>query len=587
MSALLEVPTFYVIYQPIRSNHFFMSIFDIVKNVFSNDSSNKTKEEAPKEQEIINPVQLFADALNSFPIEYKVSKMDEKDGSTFEYEYQGGHFVTYVYNNSRFLHIIFPGIASDDLEYGPVYTETCNSLNGFLHPVKFVTGMSENTVHLDIISTIPLPSLLSNNYKDFLQSIFAEIFRSSRRAVDKLKEQMQDAEAEEESEDEYAKLCDYRKTQLLREKELSHDTQNPFKRGRCTVEPYVTLESYLKELFDIYIDSVAMLEIIGDDVQRIENVDEIKKKLILSPVVDYAEDGRVEVSRMVATILVYLKSDEDDNSYGNILTIHLRVESETKDVVLVRASSVLPPQGETAKHAVESEMQAHTLLLGVDTRTSKEKIDEFVFMQADAEDKVMSGKENELTDAQRAIFFSENSVIGYELYWANKYLDAKRSLDALSYLRHAYEMMEQSRHMDKGENESWLFFHVAFLIGYCYLDLNNPELAYFYIDVSRRGLDRVVDHEEYINCLVNRGDFRSLSLLNDVIQQYEDKKDQFEGNERMIAHYHFLQRRRSYVLIEMGEYAKAESILKKLLDVEDSKEFALNELAVIQKRKRE
>ena len=76
---------------------------------------------------------------------------------------------------------------------------------------------------------------------------------------------------------------------------------------------------------------------------------------------NYSEDGKVEVSRMTATILVYLKSDEGDNSFGNILTIHLRVESETKDVVLVRASSLLPPQGETAKHSVESEMQAHTL----------------------------------------------------------------------------------------------------------------------------------------------------------------------------------------------------------------------------------
>jgi len=263
------------------------------------------------------------------------------------------------------------------------------------------------------------------------------------------------------------------------------------------------------------------------------------------------------------------------------------VESKTKDVVLVRVSSILPPQGETAKHSVESEMQAHTLLLGVDTRTSKEKIDEFVFMQADAEDKVMSGKEDELTEAQRAIFFSENSVIAYELYWASKYCDAKRTLDALSYFRHAYELMEQSRHMDKGEKERWLFYHVAFLIGYCYLDLNNPEMAYFYLDVSRVGLDRIIDHEEYINCFVNRGDFRTLSLLDNVIQKFEENKSQFEGNERMIAHYHFLQRRRSYVLIDMGEYGKAESILKKLLDVEDSKEFALNELAVIQRRKRE
>ena len=350
-----------------------MSIFDKVKSVFSSDSGDKTNDNS-KEQKNLTSVQIFANILDSFPIEYKTEKMDEKDGSIFEYEYQGGHFVTYVYNGVPFSHIIFPGIASDNLEYASLYAEVCNKLNGYLHPVKFIAGTTDDSVHLDIISTVPLFTTLPD-YKEFLQSIFAEIFRSSRHGVDKLKEYMNEAEIDEQSDDEYAKLCNYRKTQLLREKELSHDTQNPFKRGKYTVEPYVTLESYLKEIYDIYLDSVAMLEIIGDDVQRIENIDEIKKKLILSPVVDYSEDGKVEVSRMTATILVYLKSDEGDNSFGNILTIHLRVESETKDVVLVRASSLLPPQGETAKHSVESEMQAHTLLLGVDTRTSKEKID--------------------------------------------------------------------------------------------------------------------------------------------------------------------------------------------------------------------
>lgn len=563
-----------------------MSFFDNIKNAFSKDENNKTNTKS-EEQESLTSVQIFAGILDSLSIVFTETKMTDKDGSTFEFEYQGGNFATYVYNNSRFSHIVFPGIATDNVEYEDTYADLCNRLNGFLHPVKFVSAVSDGIVHLDIISTIPIAKVLPD-YKEYVQSVFAEIFRSSRHACDKLKELKAELETEDTaSDDEYSQLCDYRKTQLLREKELSHDTQNPFKRGRSTVEPYVTLESYLKEVFDIYLDSVAMLDIVGDDVHRIEDVAEIKKKLILSPVVNYSDDGKVEVSRMSANILVYLKSDEDDNSYGNILTIHLRVESETKDVVLVRTTAMLPPQGETAKHSVESEMRAHSMLLGVDVRTSKEKIDEFVFMQADAEDKVMSGKEEELSDAQRAIFFSPNTVIGYELYWANKYCDAKRTLDALSYFKHAYMLMEQSRHMDKGDNESWLFFHVAFLIGYCYIDLDNPEMAYFYLDVSRRGLDRVVDHEQYINCLVNRNDFRALSLLNDVIQQFEEKKEQFEGNERMIAHYHFLQRRRSYILIEMGEYGKAESILKKLLDVDDSKDFALNELSLIQKRKRE
>ena len=163
-----------------------MSIFDKVKSVFSSDSGDKTNDNS-KEQENLTSVQIFANILDSFPIEYKTEKMDEKDGSIFEYEYQGGHFVTYVYNGVPFSHIIFPGIASDNLEYASLYAEVCNKLNGYLHPVKFIAGTTDDSVHLDIISTVPLFTTLPD-YKEFLQSIFAEIFRSSRHGVDKLKE---------------------------------------------------------------------------------------------------------------------------------------------------------------------------------------------------------------------------------------------------------------------------------------------------------------------------------------------------------------------------------------------------------------
>ena len=59
-----------------------MSIFDKVKSVFSSDSGDKTNDNS-KEQENLTSVQIFANILDSFPIEYKTEKMDEKDGSIF------------------------------------------------------------------------------------------------------------------------------------------------------------------------------------------------------------------------------------------------------------------------------------------------------------------------------------------------------------------------------------------------------------------------------------------------------------------------------------------------------------------------
>jgi hypothetical protein len=91
--------------------------------------------------------------------------------------------------------------------------------------------------------------------------------------------------------------------------------------------------------------------------------------------------------------------------------------------------------------------------------------------------------------------------------------------------------------------------------------------------------------EEYINCIVNNNDFRALTVINGMMLQLADNETDDEGNpmEHIAAFNNFLKRRKAYVYIEKNRFDDAESLLKQMLNEPDNSDFAINELAYIQK----
>ena len=57
------------------------------------------------------------------------------------------------------------------------------------------------------------------------------------------------------------------------------------------------------------------------------------------------------------------------------------------------------------------------------------------------------------------------------------------------------------------------------------------------------------------------------------------------GNAQIDQAYNFLSRRKAYLLVVTQNYAEAESMLKKMLNDPTNSDFALKELAYIQKNK--
>ena len=118
--------------------------------------------------------------------------------------------------------------------------------------------------------------------------------------------------------------------------------------------------------------------------------------------------------------------------------------------------------------------------------------------------------------------------------------------------------------------------------------------AYYSLDILLP-LHRYSYTTEYVNCLVNASDLRALNMIDHLLatlsvdEQKEDDEDDDGGEKEedtsLVSFISFLKRRKSYVLIECRRYDEAESLLKEMLNDPSSSDYAINELAFLQKLK--
>ena len=134
------------------------------------------------------------------------------------------------------------------------------------------------------------------------------------------------------------------------------------------------------------------------------------------------------------------------------------------------------------------------------------------------------------------------------------------------------------------KSEIGVFLEVCYMLGYCYNELRQYDRAYYYLSFVT-GLNRALYAEEYVNCLINLGDHRSLMAIDNILEDLhssisEDEEGEIDQSLRPFLH--FLYRRKAYVLIELRRLDDAEEILRQMIDDPESGDFALDELAYIQ-----
>ncbi len=107
--------------------------------------------------------------------------------------------------------------------------------------------------------------------------------------------------------------------------------------------------------------------------------------------------------------------------------------------------------------------------------------------------------------------------------------------------------------------------------------------AFFYLEINRNS-GNINQLMELVNAVSNAGDIRAFFFIDKYLRTVEKNfADETHLPENIANFVAFLKRRHAYCLINFGKFDEAEMELKELLKDPVSNDYALSELAYIQR----
>lgn len=370
------------------------------------------------------------------------------------------------------------------------------------------------------------------------------------------------------------------KTGAYLAEELEFQSQDEDMQFRADEDHTVTLGTVLDRVFDIRKRHILGLYVIygqrdcqvGKEITRPDDIwnfdlckamkDENHIGMFYShvaPCVSFARDGVTE-----ETVIIHLKENGGDEHTKFIRASIMRICSTDESDVSFSTDRNLP--------------ETYSILFAYDDGSSLERGAGLKGTVEKIVDKYAKGKD--LDDDETALIAKISPEAGWHYSWGHKAFNEKRYWDALLYFEEVFYLLKERWFKDNLSDEGLqIFYHCCYLIGYCYAEMKLYEKAYFYLDFVWP-LNNVVYCAEYINCLVNNKDIRAMNAIDGELERLDAVKDD-DFTQEMVNYYHFLLRRRAYVLIDMNRLDEAEELFKKLLEADNRTEYIQNELDYI------
>ena len=180
---------------------------------------------------------------------------------------------------------------------------------------------------------------------------------------------------------------------------------------------------------------------------------------------------------------------------------------------------------------------------------------------------------------------------GHQLVLEKRFTEAVVALTPLfNTMRHDF--------FNASEERRELFFDLCYDIGYCYTDLRQYEIAFYYLSLAH-SQNRIDYAMEYFNCLCNGEDIRVFKeltaereLIERLVREIDDSdesgtEENVQRREQLANYYAFLKRRYGYALINSNRLDAAEEVFKSLLDHAQSHDYAQHELDYIAQLKKQ
>lgn len=501
----------------------------------------------------------------------------EGDAAIVRYTFQSGHFGIRIIGNCPQVELSYLFFAEAEMKDINIVRHVCNHFNLNSTGPRFSYTINEETNIIDMHILTPL-LLDDDRAKDILSSAMVDMFLWQNSFIRSLTDVKKDAKSSATSDLEWSEKEVARDFFLLREQELRHQKKGA--EWRQNDKEAATLKQWMDKVFGLVDVVFSELTVVTDTVTVINDRESIASYNLSDTLI---ADGAFVRQKAMLDLVFFLPAHPTTRRR---MTFSIQQADGCEDVLYYQVVATLLPLPSgigRPLHSKEVQVQSHSVLLAYDLRSTKQLQDEFVYMWKEAKSKVANGEENQLTEEQRLIANVESVDAARFVYRSRTLHRQKCYYEATSCLENAYRLLNSN--IDKKSlEEQNLFLEVCYMLGFCYNELQQYDRAYYYLTFVT-GINRTLYAEEYVNCMIYLGDYRSLMTIDGILEDLhnsivEDEEGEFEQSVHPFLQ--FLYRRKAYVLVELHRFDEAEEILRQMIDDPESGDFALDELAYIQ-----
>ena len=501
----------------------------------------------------------------------------EGDAAIVRYTFQSGHFGIRIIGNCPQVELSYLFFAEAEMKDINIVRHVCNHFNLNSTGPRFSYTINEETNIIDMHILTPL-LLDDDRAKDILSSAMVDMFLWQNSFMRSLTDVKKEAKSSATSDLEWSEKEVARDFFLLREQELRHQKKGA--EWRQNDKEAATLKQWMDKVFGLVDVVFSELTVVTDTVIVINDRESIASYNLSDTLI---VDGAFVRQKAMLDLVFFLPAHPTTR---RLMTFSIQQADGCDDVLYYQVVATLLPLPSgigRPLHSKEVQVQSHSVLLAYDLRSTKQLQDEFVYMWKEAKSKVANGEENQLTEEQRLIANVESVDAARFVYRSRTLHRQKRYYEAISCLENAYRLLNSN--IDKKSlEERNLFLEVCYMLGFCYNELQQYDRAYYYLTFVT-GVNRTLYAEEYVNCMIYLGDYRSLMTIDGILEDLHNSiVEDEEGEVEQSVHpfLQFLYRRKAYVLVELHRFDEAEEMLRQMIDDPESGDFALDELAYIQ-----
>ena len=501
----------------------------------------------------------------------------EGDAALVRYTFQSGHFGIRIIGNCPQVELSYLFFAEAEMKDINIVRHVCNHFNLNSTGPRFSYSINEETNIIDMHILTPL-LLDDDRAKDILSSAMVDMFLWQNSFIRSLTDVKKEAKSSATSDLEWSEKEVARDFFLLREQELRHQKKGA--EWRQNDKEAATLKQWMDKVFGLVDVVFSELTVVTDAVTVINDRESIASYNLSDTLI---VDGAFVRQKAMLDLVFFLPAHPTTRRR---MTFSIQQADGCEDVLYYQVVATLLPLPSgigRPLHSKEVQVQSHSVLLAYDLRSTKQLQDEFVYMWKEAKSKVANGEENQLTEEQRLIANVESVDAARFVYRSRTLYRQKRYYEAISCLENAYRLLNSN--IDKKSlEERNLFLEVCYMLGFCYNELQQYDRAYYYLTFVT-GINRTLYAEEYVNCMIYLGDYRSLMTIDGILEDLHNSiVEDEEGEVEQSVHpfLQFLYRRKAYVLVELHRFDEAEEMLRQMIDDPESGDFALDELAYIQ-----